>query len=225
MNQVSVGVDGWKKRWVAVALRDGRFDTIKVFERFEEVLATFSKAAAIGVDIPIGMPEEGSREADVAAREFLRGSARSVFTVPPRSVLEAPDHASASQLHRALCGKGLSKQSYALKRGIFEVDELVRADDVVIEVHPEASFRELNDGPVPYSKKSWAGALARKDLLVKAGISVPDDIGTAGEVPMDDVLDAAVAAWSARRYATGKAESLPSNPPPDARGRLVAIWY
>jgi predicted RNase H-like nuclease len=42
--------------------------------------------------------------------------------------------------------------------------------------------------------------------------------------PADDVLDAAAAAWTARRKAVGEARSLP-DPPELIRGRPVAIWY
>jgi len=148
-----------------------------------------------------------------------------VFLVPTRSVLEAPDHATASAHHRAISGHGLSQQSFALRKKILEVDTLVGPDDEVIEVHPEVSFRALSGGPIGYSKNSWTGTLTRRALLADAGIVLPDDLGPAGQAPMDDLLDAAAAAWSAHRYATGKASSLPANPPRDSRGRLVAIWY
>jgi predicted RNase H-like nuclease len=43
-------------------------------------------------------------------------------------------------------------------------------------------------------------------------------------VPLDDVLDAAAAAWSADRLARGEAEPLP-DPPAMVDGREVAIWF
>jgi predicted RNase H-like nuclease len=124
-----------------------------------------------------------------------------------------------------MAGHGLSQQSFALRKKILEVDALVGPNDAVIEVHPEVSFRALAGGPLGHSKKSWTGTVTRRALLADAGIVVPDDLGPAGQAPMEDVLDAAAAAWSAHRYASGKASSLPANPPRDARGRLVAIWY
>jgi predicted RNase H-like nuclease len=42
--------------------------------------------------------------------------------------------------------------------------------------------------------------------------------------PIDDVLDAAAAAWSANRIAKGEAVSLP-DPPESKDGLQVAIWY
>jgi len=44
----------------------------------------------------------------------------------------------------------------------------------------------------------------------------------AGRVPVADVLDADVAAWSARRYAQRCAGSLPADA---ERGQRQVIWY
>jgi predicted RNase H-like nuclease len=67
--------------------------------------------------------------------------------------------------------------------------------------------------------------MARRSLLKNAGILLADDLGDVGVVAPDDVLDAAVAAWSALRIANGEAKTLPSEPEIDKRGRAVAIWY
>ena len=45
--------------------------------------------------------------------------------------------------------------------------------------------------------------------------------GWVAVVPVDDVLDAAAAAWSAQRYATGKAAPLPQGA---TRGDRPVIW-
>jgi predicted RNase H-like nuclease len=225
VTELSVGVDGWRRGWVAIALRAGRFDATYVFKSFADVLSTFPNAAAIGVDMPIGIPDAGVRAADIEARALLGAGHSSVFVVPPRSVLDAPDHATASALYRSLTGKGLSKQSFDLRKKILEIDALVGPDEMVIEVHPEVSFRSLAGQALKASKKSWVGTMRRRALLAEAGILLPEDIGPAGVTPVDDILDAAVAAWSARRYARREAKSLPAAPPADAKGRLVAIWY
>jgi predicted RNase H-like nuclease len=74
-----------------------------------------------------------------------------------------------------------------------------------------------------YKKKSAGGALERIGLLRDHGIELPelDDAATA---PLDDVLDAAAAAWSAEWIVRGEAQSLP-DPPELVHGRGVAIWY
>ena len=74
------------------------------------------------------------------------------------------------------------------------------------------------------SKKSWRGQRARLGLLRAEGVDLPDDLDAAGDVPTDDVLDAAAAAWSAHRIARGAAKSLP-DPPQNDRGQSIAIWY
>jgi len=74
-----------------------------------------------------------------------------------------------------------------------------------------------------HRKKVGGGALERIELLRAQGI-VLADIGEAAAAPLDDLLDAAAAAWSAHRIAVGEAESLP-DPPQVLAGRPVAIWY
>jgi predicted RNase H-like nuclease len=53
---------------------------------------------------------------------------------------------------------------------------------------------------------------------------LPDNLGAAGDVPCDDILDATAAGWSADRIARGIASSLP-DPPQFVDGQSIAIWY
>ena len=70
-----VGVDGIPAGWVAVALEEGRFLDMRAFRRFADVIEASPQAAAIGVDIPIGLPGDipgdggMRRAADEQARE------------------------------------------------------------------------------------------------------------------------------------------------------------
>ena len=67
-----------------------------------------------------------------------------------------------------------------------------------------------------------AAARAQRDLAT-AGLRLPDTItGLAGRVPVDDVLDAAAASWSAERWAADRAQALPErvDAPADQ-----TIWY
>ena len=77
--------------------------------------------------------------------------------------------------------------------------------------------------PLRYRKKSAGGALERIELLRRHGIE-RGELGASASAPLDDVLDAAAAAWSAHRAAPGEAHSLP-NPPQLQDGLVVAIWY
>jgi Protein of unknown function (DUF429) len=65
--------------------------------------------------------------------------------------------------------------------------------------------------------------MGRRQLLSAAGIVLPDELA-AGGAAADDVLDAAIAAWSAARKANAEAATLPADPPLHD-GRPVAIWY
>ncbi len=98
--------------------------------------------------------------------------------------------------------------------------------DAPEEVHPEVSFRELAGGaPLAHAKKTRPGQNLRRSLPAGAGLVLPDELGEADRVPADDVLDAAVAAWSAHRIALGIAGRIPEVPEPDADGPAVEIRY
>jgi predicted RNase H-like nuclease len=206
-----VGVDGTKGGWVSVALEDGHFAGDYVLRPLETDFSELGDAEVIAIDIPIGF---GPRKADVAARAFLSGAASTIFSTPARDVLERPFGP----------GLGVSAQAHALGPRIVHVTDLAASDPRVYEVHPEVSFRAMNGGrPLSYRKRWAGGALERLELLRQNGTELTS-ITAAASVPLDDVLDAAAAAWSAHRIARGLARSLPS-PPEQFGGRAVAIWY
>jgi predicted RNase H-like nuclease len=218
-----VGVDGWRGGWIAVALRDGSFEAA-VVGTFETVLAAFPAAERIGVDIPIGLPPPFPRPADVEAKAFLGRPAPSVFLTFPREVYLAETFAAAVATARSLTGKGIGQHGWRLGPKILEVEPFARRDRGIVEVHPEVSFRALAGQPLA-PKKTWTGQAARREALARAGIELPTELADAGRVPADDVLDAAVAAWSALRIASGECGTLPASPPLDGDGRPVAILY
>jgi len=210
------GVDGFRKGWVAVALDPSGDVQVSTHASFSEVLS--SQARVIAVDIPIDPPGLGIRQADAGARAFVGGSrASSVFPTPPREALEARTFAEANEIARTITGKGISQQAFALARKILEVHALAEVDERVIEMHPEVSFRELAGEPVLESKHTAGGLARRRELLSAAGIVLP---GAVPGVPEADLLDAAAGAWTAARYAEGRASAFP----PDHRERLGAIW-
>ena len=220
-----VGVDGTRGRWVTIAVdRDGRFSGAAVLESLQDVLALHGDADAFGIDVPLGMPETGPRAADAEARLALGSRRATIFMTPPRAVLEAPTYADARVRATALTGKSISAQSYALRHNVLEADGL-RADPRVFEVHPELAFRAMAGRVLLTGKRSWNGACERRDLLAAEGLESPSALDDAGAVPVDDVLDAAAAAWSARRIARREADRVPHAPELDEHGRAVAIWY
>jgi predicted RNase H-like nuclease len=203
------GVDATRGVWVAVELEAGGFlrDLLLPFD-LEDALP---EAQVIAVDIPIGF---GPRSADGAARHYLRGASSTVFTTPPRRVLERPFGP----------GLGVSAQAHALGARILHVTNLSATDSRLREAHPEVSFRAMNGGaPLGYRKKAAGGALERLRLLAAQGIEL-GRLESAATAPLDDVLDAAACAWTAARIAAGRARSLP-DPPELVNGRQTAIWY
>ena len=133
---------------------------------------------------------------------------------------------TAVDLSRRLAGEGISRQAFALHAKILQVDRWVRkAPHRVVEVHPEASFAKLAGAALQSRKSSWAGIALRRHLLAGAGLSLPDDLGLAGEkAAVDDVLDAAAAAWTAVRVVRDQALSTPSPPEVFSDGLPSAIW-
>ena len=224
--QVVIGVDGCERGWVFVRLENGEFTPAVVYEHFAAGVGASGDATVIAVDIPIGYPAHPAqqRAADPAARAMVGPLRSSVFPTPHPGVLAAPDWPAANALSRELTGRGLSKQSYALIPKILEVGLIAGQDERVYEVHPEVSFR-APAGHALASKKQWNGHAGRRALLAAAGIVIPDALGDAGTAAADDILDAAVAAWSASRIAAGVAVSLPAPPEPGEDGRQIAIWY
>lgn len=219
-----VGVDAWKRGWIAVSVVDGWVVSVTAHETIADVVRAEPEAAVIGVDIPIGLPETPSRPADAAARRFIGARASSIFPAPPRDVLEAASYQEALALSRKRYAIGVTAQSYALRRRILETDEVARTDDRIIEVHPEVAFRALAGAPLSFAKRTWNGQMERRRLLSDAGLSVPDHLGeAAGTVPADDVLDAVAVAWSAGRFARGDARALPAETPLPGFGGV--IWY
>jgi len=209
------GVDGYRKGWVAVSLDPSGDVQVSTHSSFSEVLSL--RAEVIAVDIPIDPAGRGGRPTDAAARAFVRGRASSVFPTPPRAALEARTFAEASEIARTVTGKGLSQQAFALGRKILEVHSLAEVDERVIEMHPEVSFCMLAEQPLGHSKHTPEGLERRRGLLVAARITLP---GAVAGVPEADLLDAAVGAWTAARYARGAAQPFPS----EHVDRLGAIW-
>jgi predicted RNase H-like nuclease len=191
----------------------------------EAASAAAGTLQAIGIDMPIQPPEAGYRQADLAARAHLGRKASSIFPTPARPVLDAPSYADACAVARALDGRAVSRQAWALRAKILEVGAwLPAAPCPVYEVHPEVSFSLLTGAPILAGKRRAAGLAARRQALSEAGIVTPTDLAEARGVAADDVLDAAVVAWSARRIAAGRARSFPDPPERLPDGRLDAIW-
>jgi predicted RNase H-like nuclease len=218
------GIDGYKKGWVAVVLEGKAVFEVRVFEDFGAIISSLRGVEFIGIDIPLGLPVTGDREADVLARRRLGSRWNTVFMVPPLRVLKARDYEAAKEL--AEPGKKPSLQLWGIRHKILQVNDHADLDLRFFEVHPEVSFFEMAGGTEPLpSKRTWGGFWRRFELLAKEGIEIPKKLENgAGEAGPDDVLDAAAAAWTALRKSEGRAKSLP-DPPEALGGRANAIWF
>lgn len=223
-----LGVDACGKGWIGVAIGldvAGAYFGITIRE-LVALAEVDGEIGVVAIDIPIGLPDEGRRQADVLARPAVGPRWQSVFMTPVRAALLAQDHSAAVVVNQDLAAKGISQQAFGLRTKILEIDGWIKeSKQTVIEVHPEVCFATMAQGPLLTRKKTWAGAEQRRQLLAAAGIRLNNQLGLAGEVgAVDDVLDAAAAAWTARRYADGQARSMPETPEVFSDGIDCAIW-
>ena len=221
-----LGIDACRGGWVGIALRDGRYAGAHVAERLVDLVASTPDAAAIGVDMPLGLVDAGTRGTDAAAKRLLGRRRSTVFEIAPRACWDAATHAEATARSVALMGKDMSIQSWGLRAKLLEANALYDADVLPLwEVHPELSFVGIGLRAEDGSKKTWRGQRARLRVLAAAGIEVPEGLGPdVARVPADDVLDAAAVAWSADRVARGVAQCMPDPPQRNERGQRIAIW-
>jgi len=230
-----VGVDGCRVGWVCVFLVPDSTPDICVLPTPRSVLRRFPSPAVVAVDIPIGLTDEGRRSCDVEARLRLRAPrASSVFSPPIRPILDCQSRLDASERQRAIDGRGFGAQGWGILPKIREWDETLRSAldrlSELFEVHPEVCFCALNsEKPMAFSKRSEPGATERRRLLEEAfGRQAVASVLTNPSRRLakdDDVLDALVALWTARRIARGEARRLPEARETDSVGFPMAIWY
>jgi predicted RNase H-like nuclease len=235
------GIDGCRSGWVAAFVRaTGDEARVRIVPRFADVLAAPEAPAIVAVDIPIGLPDRigpDGRGPEQAIRPLLGARQSSVFSVPPRAAIFAPDFgaACAAALAASDPPRKVSKQLFMIGPKIREVDQLLRADRScagrVHEVHPELAFWRLNGERALGEPKKVRGVChepglaLRRCLLVAAGLPAslvmsapPKGAGA------DDLLDALACAAIARRLHAGTARPFPDPPGRDAYGLPVAIW-
>lgn len=230
------GIDGCRGGWLVVCETPlpGPWSWF-VAPNFETVWRRLKDFDAIGVDMPVGIPDRGPRECEALARKLLspRRTA-SVFSSPIRSILAIDDYVRACDTREAIDGKRMSKQSFFIMEKIAEIDAVIQArrdfGAKLYEVHPEVSFTALGGGePMTHAKREAAGFEERREHLADVfPTSVVDEALAAfpkQQVAKDDVLDAFAVLWSAKRIALSTAERLPEEPDYDPCGIDMAIWY
>lgn len=219
-----LGVDGCRGGWVGVRLGDGPTAALVAPTVPELVHAAGPGLECVGIDMPIGLPDDGRRAAEGLVRGLLGRRRSTVFTTLVRAAYDAPSYAEGQVVQRRATGTGFSQQSWGLRHKIFEVDAWVRSGTPVrvVEVHPETSFAVLRGEPVAEGKKTPEGRHERRTTLRKAGIEPPER--PRGGVGEDDLLDACVVAWTAARVVRGEARSYPEVPERFSDGWPAAIW-
>ena len=229
-----IGVDGCAGAWVAAVLAPGTSPALRWCRDIDAVagLAGSVGAVIIGIDMPIGLPDDAPRPSDRAARVLLGPRRSTLFPTPMRCVLEAVDYPDALACSRAASGRGLSVQAWNLVPAIRQVraaalSALRSGGPAFVEVHPETSFTVMAGRPLA-PKRTPEGVAERRALLgaaladtglraedlrqpvrlVRPSAAAGDATAPRGRFGVDDVFDALAAAWTARRYACGEAMSL-----------------
>jgi predicted RNase H-like nuclease len=205
------GIDGCRAGWIVATARGVVVVPTLHLEPF----------TIVGVDMPIGLIDGPPRACDLEARKFLGRAGSSVFPAPPRAALQHTEYRAALAAARVATGRGISKQTFNIMPKVAELDALIHRSDQhrIIEVHPECSFRMLNDGtPLP-SKKTAEGRQLRRQLLARHF-----DVAShapSGAAP-DDLLDAYAVLWSTQRYQRGEHRAF-GDGQCDARGIEMRI--
>lgn len=223
---IIAGVDGCKAGWLCLtkSLTTGSIHA-HILRTIHDLLNLNPRPALAMVDVPIGLPDAGSRECDLWARKVLRPPrASSVFPAPIRPILTAISYLQACDIGARVEGRKLSKQTWAILPKIREADEFLRSDATrttwVREIHPEVSFWAWNENQaMAHGKKTLNGRMEREALVrpffgeayTTAQASLPRS-----QYSNDDLLDAFAALWSGERLFHGKAITLPANPPIDS---------
>lgn len=220
-----LGVDGWRGAWVGARL-DGRAVELLALPDAAVVLAV-PDVEVVGIDMPIGLSDDGVRLCDVEARRRLGRAGSSVFPTPVRAVLATDVYAEARALSRAATDppRAPSAQSFQLVRAIRSLDDALGdpPTDRVVEVHPELAFRALD--PAVRDPKGTARGMAQRLAALRTVMDVDAALLDAPpRVPAVDALDACAAAWSARRIADGTAECV-GDGATDARSRPMRICW
>lgn len=225
-----LGVDACIAGWVGVLVSPDARVTVHVsaaISSLVEHVRENAEPAVVAIDIPIGLPDAGARQADALARRQLPGKGSSVFTTLTRAAYQADTYADGrdANLEATDGASSASAQAWALGPKILQVDAWVRSGPgtAVIEVHPELCFARMTGEPVLLAKRTPQGVARRREALAGAGIVAPAWFSGSGFAE-DDLLDACAAAWTAARYLEQEAESFPDPPETFSDGLAAAIW-
>jgi predicted RNase H-like nuclease len=231
-----IGIDGCRAGWVWAALGPAGLG-LGLAETLAALTPEIACAGLTLIDIPIGLPEGGpdERVCDRAARSLLgHPRAASVFPVPCRATVDAADadYAGACAINQRHTGRRVSRQGFNILPKVREADRFLQGPGAprgrLRESHPELVFLALAGASMAHNKKTLAGREERLRVLerlapgsraaVAAGFEVLRDRWGARALARDDLVDALALAVAARRCLADGLETLPPQPPLEARG-------
>jgi len=215
-----IGIDGCKSGWFSVWENQDKSIHSSVFSNLNELKNFFKNESQliVGIDMPVVLSEVIPRQADQLARKLLSKKASSVFTAPTPEMLDQPNYEKASLVSKKHFGKSMSLQSWYLFPKIKDVQTMIHHEDMQIyEIHPELSFRAMNNEQVILeSKKSPEGFAIRNSLLsMHFENFIFEEIRrqyARKDVMDNDILDALAVLWSAKRIQSNQASFLPQAP-------------
>jgi Protein of unknown function (DUF429) len=112
-----LGVDACKAGWAGIVLADGAARTClaaTIGDLAEQAKVT-GPLDLIAIDMPIGLPDVGRRQADVLARKLAGPRWASVFMTPVRAALEEEDYVAATSVNLERAGERISRQAHGLR--------------------------------------------------------------------------------------------------------------
>ena len=233
------GVDGVPDGWVMAVTAAAGGSPVK-FSVWHTLADLWSEARTrrlrvVAIDMPAGLPGAERREADTQAHRLLGARRSSLFWTPPLCILDATRHAEANRRSWNETGQGISVQAFNLVPKIRELRDTLtpgnfapEARPRAAEVHPESSFVRLAGEPMSVSKRQPAGEEERLEVLAEVFPNIAEvAVSTPPPGPprpgLDDLLDAAAAAWTARRIVAGDADCLGAGEH-DETGYPMHIW-
>ena len=249
-----IGVDGCRAGWLAVRLTEGRDWDVHLFKSGDMARPwnSYDSEFLLLIDTPIGLPDKafaarkGSpvRDCDQQARKLLGHFHSRVFNPPARTSLAASTRREADRLNKQELEvapgikAGVSEQAWGIAPKIRELDELLRSKGggpklgTIRETHPEICFWALNNSkPVESRKKGKLGReerlriLRRYDRNAKKIIERANSFYRGRGVNLDDIIDAFVAALTAKLAFPDRLATLPSEPETDSEGLPMEMVY
>lgn len=215
-----IGIDGCRAGWFAVWHDHEKVIQSKVFRYASDLITHFktNKPIIIGIDMPVVLSDSIPREADQLARKLLGKKSSSIFTAPTPGMLRQTSYEDATKFSKENYGKSISIQSWHLFPKIKDLSKITDCKHLDIhEIHPELSFRSMNNDVVILERKKDSKGFEIREALLKREFSTLDFQGIRDQylkkdVANDDILDALAVLWSAQRVARRAATFLPANP-------------